>query len=207
MSKIGKDHNGETQDELLRKQQFFKLFGELQNKNSDAAGIKGEINGIYQRAKAFKISKGAFKFALTLQDKDTSEVIADLEEKLWVARNMGHSVGRQFNLFEDKTPQDERAYQEGHAVGAMGGENKNPYDAGSPEGQAWQKGMNEGNTFRNETFKAAIDETELGADDENEEVDEADADDAEGDGVDPEDEFDAAAPDKKDAAEEEASKK
>jgi len=154
-------HNQLTEDEQLRNQQFYKLLTEYRGQMSDRATADTNIKDIYKRASTFQIPNGAFAFAERLRNGDAAEIIADLEMKLWVARATGHELGRQFDMFRgDRAPSDEIAYDKGFTAGAMRSSAKNPYDLGSADGQAWQRGFNEGTAFINKELANKMNEAE-----------------------------------------------
>jgi uncharacterized protein (UPF0335 family) len=152
-------HNAATasEDELRKKQVLYSSLGSVRTHKKDIASNNSEIKDVYARAKHFGISKKGIQFALTLDDKDANEVIADLEEKLWIARALGHPLGRQMDLLRDTPPAEEIAYEEGFAIGGQGKSDPGRYDISTPQGQAFQRGMNDGNELRNKAFADALD--------------------------------------------------
>lgn len=153
------DHNQMTEREQWEEQQFFTAYNELKEHRSEMAGIKGEMGGLYKRLKDIGFSKKDIEFAMTLEDKDVSEVIRDFEQKLRVARMFGHQLGRQLDLLDtDRTPEVDKAYQEGLANGKMRGSSSNPYGMNTEKGQAWQKGMNDGTEFINKELSEKVPE-------------------------------------------------
>lgn len=149
-------HNSENEDDKFRKQQFYKLLGEYRTRMSDQAEAKGEIKTLYQRAGTFDIPKKAFAFAEKLRKDEDGKIIAELEMQLWVAQTLGHPLGAQMSLFGDERPAEDRAYDEGYRAGALREPNRNPYEAGSKQGQRWQAGHNDGNAFVNKELEAAV---------------------------------------------------
>lgn len=152
-----KDHKASAADnERLERrdwenQQFIKGLRELSNLESDMAGTKGEIGGVFKRAEQCGgWDKSDFKWAQDLQKKDAPKIIAMMERRLRIAKLLGHGVARQFSMFdEDRTPLEDRAYEEGYAAGAMRKAMTNPYGLESPAGQSYQRGFNEGTAFIN----------------------------------------------------------
>lgn len=150
-------HNSKSKQELYEEQQFMKAFAEIRGYDSDMAGIKGDLSGLYKRMQDLGWSKNDFNFAKSLMDKDVGQVVADFERKIRIARLFGHTVGRQLELLdEDKAPETERAYEAGLAAGKLRGEMKNPYQPATEEYNEWQRGMNDGNAFLNEDLASAV---------------------------------------------------
>ena len=169
-------HNSEQDN--LRRQQFHKLLGQIKVKESDIAGTKGDLAALYDRAKISGISKDVLKLAKKWGDMSDTEIAAEVRDIFFVAQELKTAVGRQLSLLdEDRAPTTEVAHDAGYLVGVQGGDATNPYDHACEEGQAWQNGFNEGNTFRNAEFKVAIDAAEEGdeeGDDDGDEDDGAD---------------------------------
>jgi hypothetical protein len=143
----------DAQDERTQweNQQFLKGLREISNLESDMAGKKSDIGAVYRRGEQCGgWTKADFKWAQELEKKDAPKVIATMERRIRIARLLGHGVARQFSMFdEDRTPLDERAYEEGYAAGALRKPMANPYGLESPAGQAYQRGFNDGNAFIN----------------------------------------------------------
>lgn len=154
---ITRDHNAKTDQELYEEQQFLQGFQKIKALNSEMAGTKGDIGAEYKRLKDLGWTKKDVQFAQSLEDKDVGQIIADFERKLRIARMFGHQLGRQVDLFDqDRTPQEDRAYDEGFAAGRMRKSASNPYQLGSAEGQNWQKGFNAGNELANRDLAKAV---------------------------------------------------
>ncbi len=151
------DHNQLSEQEQYRRQQFMRAFAEVRNADSDIASRQGDLSALYSRMQGLGFTKNDFKFAKSLQDKDVSVIIAEHERRIWIAKLFGHQLGRQTEMFdEDRTPAEDRAYQEGHAAGMLRKENQPPYDPTTPQGQAWQKGFNQGTEDVNKDLDSAV---------------------------------------------------
>ena len=134
-----------------------KGYDDLKQLKSDMAGTKGDMGAIYKRLKDLGFTKKDVEFASSLEDKDVGQVIADFENKIRIAKLFGHQLGRQMSLLDqDRTPQEDRAYEEGKAAGMLRKSSTNPYQAGSAEFQNWQKGMNDGTEFVNKELNKAV---------------------------------------------------
>lgn len=152
-----RDHNTKTDQELYEEQKFLEGYAELKGLKSEMAGTKGDMGAIYKRLKDLGWTKKDIEFAVTLEDKDVGQVIADFERKIRIARMFGHRLGRQLDILDqDRTPQEDRAYEEGYANGRRRGSAANPYQPGSTEFQKWQQGMNAGTELANKDLSAAV---------------------------------------------------
>ncbi|OCJ12492.1 hypothetical protein A6U86_05575 [Rhizobium sp. AC27/96] len=150
-------HNVQTEREQWEEQQFHNGFRQIKELNSDMAGTKGEIGGVYKRLKDVGFTKADIKWAQELEEKDASEIIATMERRLRIARMFGHRVARQLDILEkDRTPAEDAAYEDGLAAGKGRKANANPYDTGSIQGQRWQAGFNDGTEFINKDLDSAV---------------------------------------------------
>lgn len=154
-------HNSESAEQQLRRQQFYLILGEIKRRDSEMAATKEEMKGLYDRAKKFQISKNAINLAKRWSDMSDADIQAEVDDIVFVAQATKRKVGRQLSpLDEDRAPLTEQAYDAGYIVGVEGGDATNPWTAGSEEGNKWQEGVNDGNAFRNAKFAEAIAETE-----------------------------------------------
>lgn len=152
-------HNEKTEQELYEEQKFLEGYAEIKELKSEMAGKKSDIGAVYKRLKDMGWSKKNIEFAQSLEDKDVGQIIADFEQKIRIARLFGHRLGRQLDLLDaDRTPQEDRAYEEGFAVGRQRKDVTNPYQLGSQEYQRWQEGVNEGNALANRELLPALED-------------------------------------------------
>lgn len=159
-------HNVQTEREQWEEQQFLNGFSQIKGMKSEIAGTTGEIGQVYKRVKdATGFTKADFKWAMELEDKDASEIVATMERRLRIARMLGHRIARQIELFDqDRTPAEDIAYEDGYTAGKLRKDNANPYDTGSPKGQRWQAGFNDGTAFINKDLDSVINGGDAGDD-------------------------------------------
>ncbi|MCV0371643.1 hypothetical protein [Filomicrobium sp.] len=152
-------HNSER--EQFEEQQFLNAYRQIKEHDSDMAGIKGEMSGVYDRIKNLGFTKADVKWAKELEDKDAGDIIATMQRRIRIARMFGHGLARQFDMFdEDRTPIEERAYEEGLAAGKLRKDATNPYGADSKAGQEWQRGLNDGHAFANKDLSHVLNEVD-----------------------------------------------
>jgi len=179
-------HNVLSEREQWEEQQFLNGYRQIKGMESDLAGTKGEIAGIYKRIESCGgWTKADIKWAKELDEKDAPKVLETMRRRLRIARMLGHGVSRQVEMFdEDRTPLEDRAYDEGLAAGKLRKSAQNPYGVDSPAGQAWQRGLNDGTAFINADLASKFghgDGDELiSGDDPDDEDDNGDDEDAEG---------------------------
>jgi hypothetical protein len=142
----GIGHNSLT-DEQTRKlalQHIDKIAAKKAKVDSEVS----DLRNLYRAAKADNISKAQIDFAIALRKDSDDEMTKKQAALMQAAAWIGHPLGKQFDLFgvEDRTPSDERAYEEGKIEGMRGGERMPPshyspaakalYAQGYDEGQA-----------------------------------------------------------------------
>lgn len=110
----------------------------------------GELRSVFARAAAMNLNLPAAKRALKiLKSGKSEEFIAETERTVFYLKLLGKPVNEdQLDMFvcaPSSAPEDEKAGEEGLSAGRMGQEeNQNPYDLGSPKGQAWLKRFRDG---------------------------------------------------------------
>lgn len=156
MTEIG--HNSDEQDQLAE-QTFLRVFNEVKEGKSDIGERMADINEAYKSLKPHGYTKADIKFAMELEEKDAGDIIATMQRRIRIAKMFGHGLARQFDMFdEDRTPIEERAYEEGLAAGKLRKDATNPYGADSKAGQEWQRGLNDGHAFANKDLSHVMDE-------------------------------------------------
>lgn len=146
-------HNVADEREQFIEQTFLNVFREVKASKSEIGEIMSGINEAYKRLKPLGFTKGDVKWAFELEEKDSGEIIAMMQRRIRIAKMLGHGLARQIELFdEDRTPLEDRAYEEGLAAGKLRKDAHNPYGMDSPAGQRWQVGMNDGTAFANKTL-------------------------------------------------------
>lgn len=148
-------HNSER--EQFEEQTFLNGYRQIKGIKSAIAGEMGESAAVYKRLKELGFTKGDVKWAFELEEKNAAEVVATMARRLRIAKMLGHGIARQVEMFDaDRTPVEDRAYDEGLAAGKLRKDmRENPHDMSTDAGQAWQRGFNDGTAFIN---KALADE-------------------------------------------------
>lgn len=77
--------------------------------------------------------------------KGEKKVHADVKDRLWVARMIGHALGKQMDLFEapDRTPAVDRAYDDGRTASIDNQPRKPPHDPSTEQYREWMRGYND----------------------------------------------------------------
>jgi len=89
-----------------------------------------------------------------LEDPDI--VPSELKRRAEIASWFALPVNFQPDMFTDRMPLDERAYEEGIAAGLQGKDPNAPYDAPSSAGQKWLQGWHEGQRQMRDDLLAAM---------------------------------------------------
>lgn len=158
-------HNSDR--EKFENQTFLNCLAQITAADSEIASLTGDRKDVYDRLKrAGGWTKDDIKWAKQLKAKNASEVLATMQRRIRIAKLLGHDVGRQIEMSEiDRTPIEDRAYQEGFAVGAQRGEmSENNFGQETAAGQKWIEGFHEGTAFINLELSKEF-ESELGAED------------------------------------------
>lgn len=188
---------------------FIVNYPRLVEAEAEMAASKGEMAGIYKALEAAGFTKDDIKWWNKTKATNVGEALETMKRRIGLTRLMGHGLGRRMDLFDkDRTPIEDAAYEEGRAVGLIGGDNINPYGMETVAGQNWQRGLNEGHAERNKILAEAMSDQTIksGADDDDDDADETsdaeDGDDDDAGGADndnDDDDWDAHDPSKKTA--------
>lgn len=113
-----------------------------------------------------KLRKTAKADGLVMADLDYMARCANLEDpniapdeirrRAEIASWFALPVNFQPDMFTDRMPLDERAYEEGLAAGLQGKDPTAPYDQGSGTGQKWLQGWHEGQRIMREDLLTAM---------------------------------------------------
>lgn len=113
-----------------------------------------------------KLRKTAKADGLVMADLDFMARCADLEDpniapdelrrRAEIASWFALPVNFQPDMFTDRMPLEDRAYEEGVAAGLQGKNPEAPYDAASTAGQRWLQGWHEGQRQMRDDLEAAM---------------------------------------------------
>jgi hypothetical protein len=148
---IGHNSNG-GDTELTDDQRAALLFQHVRSYKTALEAKKkadADIKNICKIAKAEcgKDAVESIKDKIKMETEEgQAEVKAQIERQLRVARWMGADVGTQFsmNLEVDRTPAEDRAYDDGKRVGLAGGPCNPPHDPSVPQYAKWMGGFHAG---------------------------------------------------------------
>jgi hypothetical protein len=150
--------NEASEREQFEEQRFLNAFRQIKGMKSEIGESMAEIKDIYKGLKPLGFTKGDITWAFELEEKDAGDIIATMQRRIRIAKMLGHGLARQIDLFgEDRTPLEDRAYDEGLAAGKLRKDMASPYGLDSEAGQAFQRGINDGTAFVNKDLSAQFD--------------------------------------------------
>ena len=154
-------HNPEKSDrEKFEDQQIIKAFGEIEELESQGAGVRGKLGNVYKEvAKYGGFTKADIKWAVGIKDEDAPAVYAEMKRRFRLMGILGFNVSAHRDLFEgaDLEPLEDKAFTAGLKSGRWGQANVNPYGGDHEAHQAWQRGYNQGADERKESLEKAAD--------------------------------------------------
>lgn len=108
------------------------------------------LDAQFARAKGSLKSDGFKVLHMQIADqlitpKGEKKVHADVKDRLWVARMIGHALGKQMDLFEapDRTPSVDRAYADGRTASIDNEPRKPPHHPSTEQYGEWMRGYND----------------------------------------------------------------
>lgn len=152
---VGVGHNQLTDDQ--RAALLLQACAKVEAQQAKAAEITANIRNIRKTAKADGISPAELNYALHLRKVDPDEASALFRQQMQIAKWLNHPIGKQAELFDaDRTPIEDRAFEEGKVAGLEGLNAKPPYDAVA--GQKWMEGWHAGQSVLLGGIKTAAEE-------------------------------------------------
>lgn len=152
---VGADHNHkqphvakEPLDDDQLQALFFKHKAEYEKALKAKKAADAEIKLVAKRLKAEGTKLSDVKVAIALESPEGEADLRDkIERELRVARWLGLPVGTQLSLLDetDRTPSDERAFEEGKRSGLKGEPASPPRGFAGANTQHWMRGHAEGN--------------------------------------------------------------
>lgn len=119
----GDNSGNNTKASRLTDSEERELFGSHRSVWNGLLAKQKLLDEQWARAKGALKSDGFKVLHMQIADqlitpKGEKKVHADVKDRLWVARMIGHALGRQMDLFEapDRTPAVDRAYDEGRTA-------------------------------------------------------------------------------------------
>jgi ribosome modulation factor len=167
---VSHDHNKPTPRELTDEQKQ-KLFFVHQKGYKAALEVKQKADADFKNKcktiKADGIAVSEIKLSLMEPEKFEARVREDVESYSRVARWLGSPIGTQLQLLDepDRTPGDDRAYEDGKRAGMRGEDCKAPFAQHLPQANRWREGWHAGQAVVTDRFKETKDEPDRGGDD------------------------------------------
>jgi ribosome modulation factor len=156
------DHNAKRPEEMTDEQRQ-ALFFNHQKAYSKALAEKKEVDAEFKNVckliKAEGTKLADIKLSLLEPEKFELQVREEVESFQRVARWVGSPLGTQLSLIDepDRTPGDERAFEDGKRAGLKGEDCKAPYAAHLPQANKWREGWHAGQAVVTASFKPTPD--------------------------------------------------
>lgn len=149
-------HNSELTPAEMKALHFHHLRAVMAQKEVlDAA--RTEYKRLRKVAKSDGIVMADLDFMMRCAElEDVSIVPEELKRRAEIASWYALPVNYQPDMFSDRTPMDDRAFEEGKAAGLAGKNPEPPYDAASKAGQRWLEGWHEGQRIMREDLQSAM---------------------------------------------------
>jgi ribosome modulation factor len=152
-------HNDMSDDQ--KRALFLNGLGKLEAVKEKMAKLNADARNIRKQMKSEGYSKVEVDYALFLnkQSDDPDRIAEERQARERVAKWLARPEGFQGGLFDgpgdgkDRTPAVDRAKEEGKTAGMQGESAKPPYDASTPQGQAWLHGHADGQATLAKGFK------------------------------------------------------
>ena len=134
---------------ILTEDQKAALFHNHLAKYQQHLGLKkkadADFKNVCKMIKAEGTTLVDINTAIKLSGEEGEAVVkAEIADTIRVARWMGHSVGYQMEMFPDRRPATDRAYDDGKVAGLAGQVKKPPFDANLPQCARWSDGWHDG---------------------------------------------------------------
>lgn len=121
-------------NQLTEDQRAALFFNHLKKYEESLAAKKkadADFRNVTKMIKAEGTELKDIKTALTLQTEEGEKTIkSEIEDQIRVAKWLGYSVGYQIDLFPDRRPSGEKAFDDGKVAGLAGLAMKPPFDPG-----------------------------------------------------------------------------
>ena len=137
------DHNLSPDQRVALHHNHVRKYEEAVRRKDRAAA---DLRNVCKLIKAEGGTLEAIKLSVKLQSPEGEKAVRlQIEEMIRIARWMGASVGYQMEMFEDRRPATDRAYDDGKVAGLSGQIRKPPFSEPSlPQYQRWLEGWGDG---------------------------------------------------------------
>lgn len=141
----GIGHNSGLTDDQQRAL-FVQNLTKIERLKEAMASASGELRAAYKTAKADGFAKKDIDYAIALRKDEDDKLIDSRRRETMIARWMNHPIGTQPDLFDgvDRTPSEDRAFEDGKLAGMEGKICQPPHDPSVPQHGRWLEGWHAG---------------------------------------------------------------
>ena len=126
---------------------------EIEELEVDKKAIADDIKTVKGELEAQGFSKDAIKFAIKVRADSDGKLAQTRRAEAEVARFLNSPIGFEPELPLDRTPEVDKAFNDGELAGAAGVTANPPFVMGSPNEQSWLKGWHQGQVTITSAFK------------------------------------------------------
>lgn len=149
------DNGGNHLTPEERKSLMFHHYRRVVEQKEVLDDAREEYKRLRKEAKADGITLADLDFMIRCAEIDDPAIVPDeLKRRAEIAAWFALPVNYQADMFDDRTPLEDRAFEEGKAVGLQGKACESPYD-GAP-GQKWTEGWHEGQRMMRDDLQSAM---------------------------------------------------
>lgn len=150
-------HNSGEMTAAERRALMFHHFNLIEAQKAKVKEEQDALKKLRKTAKADGIVMADLDYMARCADLEDPTIAPDeLRRRAEIASWFALPVNFQADMFTDRMPLEERAFEEGIAAGLQGKDPTPPYDATSKPGQRWMDGWHEGQRQMREDLQAAM---------------------------------------------------
>lgn len=136
---------------------MFHHFNAVEAQKTIVKEAQDALKKLRKTAKADGIVMADLDYMSRCAALDDPEIVpAEILRRAEIASWFALAVNFQPDMFEDRTPIEDRAFEEGKAAGLQGKNPDAPYDAASKTGQGWLQGWHEGQRIMRDDLLTAM---------------------------------------------------
>lgn len=136
---------------------MFHHFNLIEAQKGIVKAAQDALKKLKKTAKADKVVMADLDYmARCAALEDPGIVPAEILRRAEIASWFALPVNFQPNMFDDRTPLEDRAFEEGKVAGLQAKAPEAPYDAASAAGQKWLQGWHEGQRIMREDLQSAM---------------------------------------------------
>lgn len=135
----------------------FHHFRRIEDQKAAVKAAQAELKTLRKAAKADGCVMADLDYMARCADLEDPEIVPEeIRRRAEIASWFALPVNYQPDMFVDRAPIDDRAFEEGKAAGLRGKNPEAPYDAASKAGQEWLRGWHEGQRIMRDDLQSAM---------------------------------------------------